>query len=305
MMTGQFKIDNIDIYTTYGVYVVKGGYNGLFNLPPLKTPMFSDWQEYDGIDMLPTFFNHLDTKKFSIDFACINGLSGHDQFIRMLYAAPHDYTLPLLSFDKALRVVGESKMSFEDNLVLFTVEFFDDAPLLNYTYIAPASSLPVDNTCLLDNIPLSQYGIKVLNGTRIELNTKAALKPNMERNISIIDGVIAGAAPLTKQQKKVKLNLLIVSDDIDDFWQNWNALAYNLKEDGTRKLTINSETHDCFYNQCSIRKAIIQPEDICIEFILEFTLTNNIIHVGHYLCSDGSHYLTADGNYYKCRPVQQ
>ena len=44
MMTGRLYIDGKDVYTEYGVYVVKGGWNELIAYPPLKTVESNDWQ---------------------------------------------------------------------------------------------------------------------------------------------------------------------------------------------------------------------------------------------------------------------
>lgn len=273
MMTGLFLVDSVDVFTSYGVYVVEGGYDGLFNLPPMKKPVFVDWHEYDGVELMSSFSNYLDTRTFRIDFACRNGMAAHNQFIGMLYSNTHTYTLPKLGYSKSLRILGESSMTFEGDLVKFSVEFADDAPLSGYSYLAPVSSLAVDNTYQLDSIPLSQYGIRVLEGTQAEILKVAEIKTNMVRNVSVSAGAIAGLTPIKKQAKQVRLNLLITADNANGFWRNWNALAYNLTENGTRTLTVNGTDYDCYYNQCSVRRAIIDATNIWIEFTLTLTFT--------------------------------
>ena len=67
MMTGKTYLDGIDIYTTFGIYVTEGGYNGLATYPPLKKPEINDWQEYNGIEVDLTA-PELDTREFQINF---------------------------------------------------------------------------------------------------------------------------------------------------------------------------------------------------------------------------------------------
>ena len=50
MLKGRLYIDGEDIYTKYGVYVVKGGWNELIAYPPLKSVTYNDWQEQDGVE---------------------------------------------------------------------------------------------------------------------------------------------------------------------------------------------------------------------------------------------------------------
>ena len=50
MRTGTLYIDGNDAYRQFGVSVVKGGYDDIIAMPPLKKPQTNDWQEEDGIE---------------------------------------------------------------------------------------------------------------------------------------------------------------------------------------------------------------------------------------------------------------
>jgi hypothetical protein len=56
------------------VFVEDGGYKGLVQYPPLKTPDFNDWPERDGIEVDLTD-PKLDSKTFGIKFAGVQDFS--------------------------------------------------------------------------------------------------------------------------------------------------------------------------------------------------------------------------------------
>ena len=49
-MIDNCYIDGISICNRFGVWVTKGGYNGLLAFPAMKEPESNDWPEEDGIE---------------------------------------------------------------------------------------------------------------------------------------------------------------------------------------------------------------------------------------------------------------
>ena len=50
-MTGEFFIDNTNIFTAFGVCVKEGGYDELLAFPALVEPDKNVWPEEDGIEV--------------------------------------------------------------------------------------------------------------------------------------------------------------------------------------------------------------------------------------------------------------
>ena len=49
-MRGELYIDNRDAYTDFGVWITRGGYDGLLPFPELVEPGRNDWPDEDGIE---------------------------------------------------------------------------------------------------------------------------------------------------------------------------------------------------------------------------------------------------------------
>lgn len=50
-MSGKILMDTVDIYTTYGVFAIRGSLNDLVKMPDLKAPSSFDWVTSDGDDV--------------------------------------------------------------------------------------------------------------------------------------------------------------------------------------------------------------------------------------------------------------
>lgn len=50
-MTGEVTIDTIDIWTTYGTFLLHGSYDGLMRPPKRKVSLSNNWPEQNGIEI--------------------------------------------------------------------------------------------------------------------------------------------------------------------------------------------------------------------------------------------------------------
>jgi len=50
-MTGEVTIDTIDIWTTYGAFLLKGSYDALMKLPKRKESLNNNWPDQNGLDI--------------------------------------------------------------------------------------------------------------------------------------------------------------------------------------------------------------------------------------------------------------
>lgn len=50
-MTGEVTIDTIDIWTTYGAFLLKGSYDGLMKPAKRKASLTNNWADQNGLDI--------------------------------------------------------------------------------------------------------------------------------------------------------------------------------------------------------------------------------------------------------------
>jgi len=50
-MSGKILMDGVDVYTTYGVFAIRGSLDDLVKIPSLKVPSTFDWVTSDGDDV--------------------------------------------------------------------------------------------------------------------------------------------------------------------------------------------------------------------------------------------------------------
>jgi len=50
-MTGEVTIDSVDIWTTYGAFLLKGSYDSLMRPPKRKVSLSNNWPEQNGLEI--------------------------------------------------------------------------------------------------------------------------------------------------------------------------------------------------------------------------------------------------------------
>lgn len=273
-MKGRLLIDNRDAYAQYGVYVVSGGWNELVALPPLKSPVFNDWQEEHGIE--PDLSSPaLDTRTIKLQMACRDA----DENLSLFHAALttgvyHNFDCRSINRYHRLRLVELGEISYEENLAFFSVSLADDYPLDVLTATSPNSTLPEDHSILLDGHPISDWGLRLLKGTAAAIIAPPRPKLTLIRSSSTTHGAIAdSAATITHQSRDITLPLLLTETSLPLLWRNYSALLNTLVQPGPRSLTINYDlTTTCFYRSCSVQSFVPDPECPFLQFNLTLTL---------------------------------
>lgn len=177
MMSGKLYIDGYDVYKQYGVYVTDGGWNTLVAMPPLKDVEKNDWQDEDGIeaDLSNPVLN---TREVSITFAISGVFSRYYEFIDMLSdGSYHVFDCAFIGRKYTLRLVSQSNREYAVTLGRETLKFADDYPLDGYTYKAPVSYIAASDDYLIDDVPLTNYGARVIQ----EVLRKSSKQPQSNR----------------------------------------------------------------------------------------------------------------------------
>lgn len=276
-MKGRLYIDGNDAYLQYGVYVVKGGWNELVAMPPLKSVDTNDWQEEDGVeaDLSDPVLN---TREVQVKFAVAGLYSRFRAMVAMLSdGAYHEFDCEEIGRKYKLRLVSEGSRQSMRDLETTTLKFADDFPLDGYTYLYPTTGIMQVYDYIIDGSFLSRYGVRVLRGSLDEVKKNANVKTNLLRNINTQVGAIYDNFKVTFKSKDVKLTCLMRADSLTELWRNYDALLYDLIRPYTHVFysSTNEAMWYCYYKQCSVSE--FYPDGkIWLKFALTLTFSKRV-----------------------------
>lgn len=276
MMTGRLYIDGHDAYLNWGIYVVSGGWNDAIAYAPLKAVEYNEWHEEDGIEA-DLSNPKLDIKEFAINFA-IGGLFGQlIEFVNTLAdRAYHIFNCASIKRRFKLRMTQMPNLDYAATLGFVSIKFADDFPLEDYAYEAPTSSIATVEDYLLDGVPFTAYGCRILQGSLSEVMKAAAVKTNLLRNIATKPGAIYDGQTVTFKSKDVKLNCLMRADSLNELWHNYDALLYDLVRADERLLEVSAleQSFLCQYKSASVTE--FYPDGkIWLVFTITLTFTRS------------------------------
>lgn len=280
-MNKKYYIDGIDLYARYGVVITDGGYNDLLAFPALKKPETNDWPEEDGVEV-DLESPMLEAKEVVISFCACNPGIDVGEFIACI-SQPGYHTLRIVELDKEwrLRLTTQTANKVYPNAGAFSMKFADDFPDRTAVY-APASGsgtrLPVSEY-ELDGIPFSRYGIEVVGGWD-DLLKSPAIKQNLSRSISTLDGRIYDADQVVYSSKEVMFKCCLNAANMSKFWECYIAFFNDLIQPDERQLywDYTSEEYPCHYKKSSDFKVITLSGQVLIDFSL--TLVFTVFRIG-------------------------
>ena len=270
-MTGKFYLDKVDAYEAYGVYLTEGSYKNLIAWPAMKTVNSNDWHEENGIE--PDLAGPvLDTRNISLSFAIAGDRTRLEDFISaMTVSAYHDFYIEELGHEWRLRMTSHSSLDTAPGLQMLNISFADDFPLKDYEYTAPHSLIEPHEDYLLDGRKLTDYGVRILEGTLAGLMKRPSVKTNLLRNIKSLKGAIYdGLGDVVLQSKDVTLNFLLRADSTEEMWHNYNALLYDFVRPGERTLSCSElgNVFPFYYKSSSVSEFAVSGK-----IWLKFSLT--------------------------------
>lgn len=302
MMSGRLYIDGQDVYKQFGVYVPDGGWASLIAFPPLKSATQNEWQEEDGVE-IDLSAPVLNSREITLTFCFADVFSRYDDFIALLAdGSYHVFQCEGIGRRFTLRLVSQSNREYAVNFGRETLKFADDMPFADYVPQKPVSSVTPSDDYLIDGRPLTDYGVRVLQGSFAEIIKTAAVKPNMLRNIKTKTGAIYDTrGEVYYKAKAVKLVCLMRAESLEELWRNYDALLYALIQPEERTLHVRElekEFPFC-YKSCSVSE-FFPSEKIWLKFTLTLTFTRDfrIEDDGVILAAeDGTPLFTEDGVY--------
>lgn len=289
-MKGRLYIDGTDVYATFGVYVISGGYNELVAFPPLKSVTSTEWQEEDGaeVDLTDPVLN---TRDVQIKFAFGGLFARFCDFLALLSdGAYHEFNCAYIGRTYTLRLTQQPNLDIVRTLGTATLKFADDFPFSWYVPNSPDSSIIQSDAYKLDGLNLTQYGCHVLQGSLAEVMKSAQVKQNLLRNIPTKSGVIYDPKTVTYKTKEVKLKCLCRAETLSELWRNYDALLYDLTLPDEHILTVTELEQDFpfYYKSCSVSDFF--PDG---KIWLAFTLT--LVFTGSFRLDGSDFVLSTEG----------
>lgn len=301
-MRGRLYIDGRDAYTDFGVWITKGGYDGLLPFPELVEPDRNDWPDEDGIEPdleKPT----LKPRELNITF--VRSVYGRSAGALVEYLSKpgyHLFRIPSLGREWSLRLIQSPAYEDWDMLESFTLRFTEDRPVRPSVISGPnGGGLYIPSSEYeLDGVSLERYGIMVTEG-KDEIMRSPTVKTNLSRTILNVDGRIYDADNVVFNSKEVTLKCCLIADSTDRFWRCYDALLNALIQPGERSLYVdyNVEEYPCYYKRTSGWKLESLRGRVVVTFNL--TLEFTVFRMGEtdYLLAteDGNLIVTEDGKY--------
>ncbi|MDR1974836.1 MAG: hypothetical protein LBQ31_09250 [Bacteroidales bacterium] len=314
---GTLFIDGIDITQRYGVELLKGSYKSVFQYPELKPVETNNWWEDDGLEA--DLSNPvLDTQKIVLNFAC-KGDKLDDFFDMLRNNVYHIFSfrefitsVQYLSgrppryyyFQLTLRLDGESGRKAVQDLSSFSLTFYnDDSSAIDGGLVE--NNLPETNF-ILDQHDLNIYGIQVLKGARIEVETQSSIKKNLLIDINSQSGIIYdGNGGVKQEARTLKLPLYMIynlggtttTPAAGYFISQWQQFIFDLVQPGARTLDTPYGTVISYYKSANTSKFYRQGNT----FIILFEITLQILQTSDdaLMTENGQNLLTEAGEYLK------
>ena len=273
---GKLFVDGIDAMREYGIFVEKGGYKGVVQMPSFKSLETTEWEAFDGVevDLLSPV---LDTRQFQIQFCITNVRYAEDFFYDLSIGAYHSFYFVELKKTYRLRMVSNGSFSSFIKLGKLTLTFADDFPVVpsGEPYQLGKSEIR-QSGYEIDGVDFSQLGSYILKGSDDSIRKAANIRENLKIDVKSIAGISYDDKSVYFKAKDVTLKLLIDAADIDTFWYRWNALFSILMkpEQRTFYFSVLHAEYDCYYKSMSVSKfEILRDGKIWCEFSVVLTFT--------------------------------
>ena len=281
-MPNPLYIDNIDVYSAYGVYVMEDDLKGLVGMPSFKKVTSTDWHEQSGVDAdLKDLV--LGGRQLSISFHSSHRIPSAtaQRFVDFLsQQVYHTFYLPRLQMQWRLRYVSSGAFSTNGAFDSFTLTFAEDSPLIHPT--APTFSLPETSSYQIDGHPFSYYGCADTEGTLASFHRLAGLKDNLSADARNVSGLVydGGGTPVNKYGD-VTMRLHLRTASAYDFWHDYHALFYAFVRpdsggEARRVIADSSVVLSCYYKGSAVERFKLSDDG---GIWCDFTVTFGVIQV--------------------------
>lgn len=280
MFENRLYINGNDAFLRYGVLLAQGGINDLIKYPTRKAYLYNDWFEQEGIDAdlsEPLF----EPKEVSLTFYASSDSNLEEFVTDLTRSVYHTFEDKLLKRAFKLRLIKQTAVSLVNGFYFTTIAFADDFTAdemtKNSSYPVSSALLP-DTGYTIDGVSLKDFDMAVLQGTDESLRNIIEVKQNVLHSSKYSSNLVYDKEQgyLTPTAKDATLKCLMRAENLEDLWNNWQALFLLLTRQGYRTLgKDNLQSYMFVYKSCEI--PLFYPTDkIWLEFNLTITVIGNI-----------------------------
>ena len=280
MFENRLYINGNDAFLRYGVLLAQGGANDLIKYPTRKAYLYNDWFEQEGIDAdlsEPLF----ESKEVNLTFYASSDSNLEEFVTDLTRGVYHTFEDKLLQREFKLRLVKQTAVSLVNGFYFTTIAFADDFTAeemtRNSSYPISSALLP-DTGYTIDGVNLKDFDVAVLQGTDESLRNIVEVKQNVLHTSKYSNALVYDKEQgyLTPTAKDATLKCLMRAENLEDLWNNWQALFSLLTRQGYRTLgKDNLQSYMFVYKSCEI--PLFYPTDkIWLEFNLTITVIGNI-----------------------------
>lgn len=251
MITGNVIINGVDIKSTYGAYVVEGGFVDIPCIPDMKEPTVNDWYEYDGVEA------DLDAPcceplTHTIVFMMKGELSVLDSFLKMIMSERLiSINMVDISREISARVVSAIPKGISLGMYRISVDLCEDNPLEGIEYIVPDNqSRPTG--LIIDGNDISLYGMSLVDSIDW-LYPGVDVKDNLLHSSQYDNGeshFTGNDMSVTCNADDIEISAVMKSKSFHQFWIKRNALALDLFKPGERVITYKGVSRKAYYKSC-------------------------------------------------------
>lgn len=300
-MNNNVYIDGLNVRGRFGCWITRGGYNGLFAFPAMKEPERNDWPEEDGIEV-DLSDPKLEAKEVSISFLSDTNSGATDLAAYLSDPGLHTFRIPSLGREWRLRMADHPANTVYPLATSFSLKFVEDRPVRPVPERLPSPGLWLpDYRYRLDDVPLSEYGV-VVDESRNALLKNPAVKINMQRKITTIDGQIYDAEHLVFQPKEVTFKCHLKAVSMEAFWGCYDSFLAALVAPGERRLYVEEigKAYPCHYKKASGWKVLTLCGPVIVQFDLTLVFTSfRLYETDYFLATEaGEFIITEDGDYF-------
>lgn len=260
MITGKVIIDGVDVKSTYGAYVIEGGFVDIPCIPDMKKPAINDWYEFNGIEA------DLESPRcmpveHTIVFMMGGELDKLNSFIKMLRSdRALSFEMIDISRTEKMRIKSINASGIALGLYRITVTLSNDNPIEGLEYNA-SDSRNKDADLMIDGKDISAYGLSLvdtLDGLWSEIDIKdnvlhSSEYDNGEKHYLGDDEDEEGVVSVTYNANDIVIDCLMTATTFEQFWSNRDALALDLFKPGERVITYKGVSMRAYYKSCRPR----------------------------------------------------
>lgn len=307
-MINNVYIDGENARSRFGVWITKGGYNGLLAFPALKEPEENDWPEEDGVEV-DLSDPKLEAKEVTITFLSDTNTAATD-LVAYLSQIPegeagnsyHTFHVPSLGREWRLRLNEHPANTVYPLATSFSLKFVEDVPARPAADGLPDPGVRIpESRYKLDGVPFSDYSV-IIDVSRSALLKAPVAKLNMNRTVSTLDGQIYDAGQLVFQKKETTFKCRLKAASTEAFWSCYDAFFGALIKPEERRLYVEEigKEFPCYYKSSSAFRLLTLSGVLMVEFNLTLVFTSfRLYETDYFLATEaGDWIVTEDGEYF-------